>query len=60
MAIPASAIATFTRASSRASSTTSVCVPMRFATVIAIWLYKRGGAQRLGVPSYAQKTPMNV
>ena len=44
--MPASAIATFTSASSRASSTTSS--PLWSAICTAIWLYSRGGAHRLG------------
>src|SRR5262249_15677492 len=49
IAMPASAIARFTSASSRAVSSASE--RMRRAIVVVIWLYRRGGAHRLGVPS---------
>ena len=58
IAIPASAIAVLTSASSRARSAASVCRSV--AIFSAIWLYSRGGAHRLGVPSYAQKMPICV
>ena len=47
--MPASAMATFTSASSRASGTTLVRIWAAICTVI--WLYSRGGVHRLGVPS---------
>ena len=48
-AMPASAIAVFTKAKSRASST--AFEPIWSAMRTTIWLYSRGGVPRPGVPS---------
>ena len=60
--MPASAIATLTRARYRASCRAVVKVTFFSlrASEVATMLYSRGGAQSRAVPSYAQNLPMIV